>query len=91
MGAAHGVSHLLKLGLPVIGVSGRLTGSPLAAREAAAVCSVPIFGTAELRDPVTSSMLAGLAVPSTPREEPTEASQQSDRVIDLLQNRIHEG
>lgn len=42
-GAAAGLEWLSDLGLPVIGVSGLLTASPLAIREAAELVDVPVF------------------------------------------------
>jgi len=43
-GAVAGVSWLAERELPVLGISGLVTASPLAAREAAAVCSLPVHG-----------------------------------------------
>jgi hypothetical protein len=60
MGAANGVARLRELGLPVVGVSGVLTASPLASREAELACELPVFGIEQLRDPVTAARLLGL-------------------------------
>jgi hypothetical protein len=51
MGAAQGVSHLRGMGLPVFAVSGRLTSSPLATREASAACELPVLTLDDLHDP----------------------------------------
>ena len=56
-GAAGGTRQLLELGLPVVGVSGVLTRSPLAHREAAGACEVPVFTKAELSDAVIAPQL----------------------------------
>lgn len=50
LGAASGVEALRKLGLRVLGVSGVLTASPLAIREARAATDVPVLDIAGLRD-----------------------------------------
>jgi hypothetical protein len=42
-GAVAGVSWLRERDLPVVGLSGLLTASPLAMREAAGVCGVPVY------------------------------------------------
>jgi hypothetical protein len=60
MGAVAGVEHLRRLGLPVIGVSGRLTTSPLAVRETAAACGLPVFGSDVLLDPEVAPTIVGL-------------------------------
>jgi hypothetical protein len=51
MGAAQGVSHLRAMGLPVFAVSGRLTISPLATREAMVACGLPVLTLDQLHDP----------------------------------------
>ncbi|WP_207063298.1 hypothetical protein [Motiliproteus sp. SC1-56] len=43
LGATSGVDHLQQLGLPVLGVSGTLTASPLAMREAAQRLEPPVL------------------------------------------------
>jgi hypothetical protein len=48
MGAAWGVDWLRKLRLPVLGVSGLLTSSPLASREAETVVGLPVYTMQEL-------------------------------------------
>ena len=60
MGAAAGVAHLRGLGLNVAAVSGRITRSPLATREAEAVLGVPVLGLAELCDAAAASATIGL-------------------------------
>jgi hypothetical protein len=51
MGAAQGVSHLRAMGLPVFAVSGRLTISPLATREALVATGLPVLTLDDLHDP----------------------------------------
>jgi hypothetical protein len=63
MGAAAGVEHLRRLGLPVLGVSGKLTMSPLAMREAAAACGVPVFTSDVLLDPEVAPTVVGIRPP----------------------------
>ncbi|MDX1606737.1 MAG: hypothetical protein R3202_11130, partial [Candidatus Competibacterales bacterium] len=48
LGALAGVRHLKELDLPVIAVSGLLTASPLAIREAAAALGMPVIGAEEM-------------------------------------------
>jgi hypothetical protein len=51
MGAAYGVSHLREHGFEVAAVSGMLSRSPLAAREAAEATGLPVLGIPELQTP----------------------------------------
>jgi hypothetical protein len=60
MGAGMGVQHLRTAGIDVAAVSGRLTRSPLAAREAATAIGLPVLGVHELMDPEVSLDLLGL-------------------------------
>lgn len=58
LGAAAGRSELQRLGLPVRAVSGLLTSSPLATREARSALDVPVVDTFELGEAhVTRSVL----------------------------------
>ena len=58
MGAAAGVESLRKLNnIPVLGVSGQLTRSPLAMREARAVVHQPIYDMSMLNDSETALKL----------------------------------
>ncbi len=57
LGAVVGVQQLQACGLPVVGVSGLISRSPLASREAVAHLTVPVMGCAELRDPFKARML----------------------------------
>ncbi len=57
MGALAGSRHLLELGLPLLCVSGLLTRSPLAHREAAEFCDVPVIATPQLSNPDIATML----------------------------------
>jgi hypothetical protein len=50
MGAVAGVEYLRSRGLPVAAVSGRITRSPLATREAQAVLGLPVLDLAQLSD-----------------------------------------
>lgn len=60
MGAAAGVQWLRERGRRVLAVTGALTRSPLAMREAAAACRLPVLGLAELEDPAqAASLVAG--------------------------------
>jgi hypothetical protein len=59
IGAVTGVSHLRLMGLPVICVSGRLTSSPLAVREAAGAVDLPVLAAADLRTTASAAALLG--------------------------------
>jgi hypothetical protein len=59
MGAKCGTEWLGRYGLPVLGVSGTLTASPLARREAEVVTGLPVFGLEELSNPDIGALLAG--------------------------------
>ena len=64
MGAAMGVEHLQQRGYNVLAVSGRITRSPLAVREAQRSTGLPVLGIAELGDPVAAAQLLGLTLPA---------------------------
>jgi hypothetical protein len=49
LGAQAGVHHLERLDLPVIGVTGVVSSSPLATREAAEATGLPVYDTEALR------------------------------------------
>ncbi len=51
LGAVVGVQQLQAYGLPVVGVSGLISRSPLACREAAENLTVPVVGCADLHEP----------------------------------------
>jgi len=63
MGAAMGVGHLLARGLNVVAVSGRITRSPLAMREAQQATGLPVLGIPELSDLGTACALLKLDGP----------------------------
>lgn len=63
MGAVGGLNRLRQIGLPVLGVSGRFTRSPLAVREAEECCDVPVLDLDQLADPVFACNLLGLEPP----------------------------
>ncbi|WP_142057045.1 DUF1611 domain-containing protein [Pseudarthrobacter sp. B4EP4b] len=60
MGAVAGVSHLKNLGHSVLAVTGLLTRSPLAIREAAAATGLPVLTREELTDAVRAASLLGI-------------------------------
>ena len=60
MGAVAGVTHLRGLGHEVLAVTGLLTRSPLAIREAEAVTGLPVLTREELDDPAVSASLLGI-------------------------------
>ena len=60
MGAVAGVTHLQKLGHNVLAVTGLLTRSPLAIREAEAVTGLPVLTREELTDPLRAASLLGI-------------------------------
>jgi hypothetical protein len=51
LSAVSGVAELRRLGIRVAAVTGRLTSSPLAVREARAALDLPVIGTADLTEP----------------------------------------
>lgn len=57
--AAAGVDWLARHDLPVAGVSGLVTASPLALREAEAATGLPVLTAHELREPARIGALAG--------------------------------
>lgn len=66
LGAKAGVDWLLERDIPVLGVSGLLTASPLAAREADQVLDVPVFDLEALGAPDIAAALGakGVAQPA---------------------------
>lgn len=56
-GALLGVAQMRECGQRVVGVTGRLTSSPLAVREAQAGLDVPVYGTLDLTEPVVATSL----------------------------------
>ena len=54
LGAVAGLQVLDGAGLTTAAVSGVVTSSPLAAREAGATLPVPVIGTFDLREPATA-------------------------------------
>jgi hypothetical protein len=60
MGAVAGVAHLRSKGLNVAAVSGRITRSPLATREAEDVLELPVLDLAQLSDATTIATLLDL-------------------------------
>lgn len=54
LGASAGVEILRHEGFRVVGVSGALTAAPLQRREVVSATGLPVFGRAELADPVTA-------------------------------------
>lgn len=66
LGASAGVNWLRQRGLAPVAVSGLLSSSPLAAREAEAATGTPVWGSARLSDPrlarsLYADLLAGRA------------------------------
>jgi hypothetical protein len=70
MGAAAGVSHLRGLDLDVAAVSGRITRSPLATREAVDATHLPVLTISELADPTTMAPLLHVDTASIRRTDP---------------------
>jgi hypothetical protein len=57
MGALAGTRWLQERGLPVLAVSGRMTASPLAAREAQSAVNLPVLDLEALSRPEIAEML----------------------------------
>lgn len=64
-GALYGVQRLRAGGHPVLAVSGRLTMSPLAVREAQAGLDVPVYGPKDLQSPALAGELLRRAAAET--------------------------
>jgi hypothetical protein len=72
MGAAAGIAELRSAGVPILGVSGKLTASDLSIREARQFLDVPVYTKAQLGDPALAPQLVGMAQPAAPTASPTE-------------------
>ena len=59
MGAAAGAGQLAELGHTVLGISGSLTRSPLAVREAAVTACAPVYTIDDLIDPESAASFVG--------------------------------
>ncbi|MDQ3576700.1 MAG: DUF1611 domain-containing protein [Actinomycetota bacterium] len=69
-GALYGVQRLRAAGHPVLAVSGLLTTSPLAVREAQAGLDVPVYGSEDLQSPaLAGEMLRRVAAESVIEHE----------------------
>ena len=66
MGAAAGVQWLAGRGLPVPALCGRVSASPLGAREAAAATGLPVLGLEELAEASVVARLRSAAPLATP-------------------------
>jgi hypothetical protein len=97
LGAAMGTRILQEIGIPLIGVSGKLTASSLLIREFAAVSPIPIYTRDELSDPTRVRQILGIPqsgpVPTTnmavfPDEDAAPVLCKADNVEYLaLRNR----
>lgn len=67
LSATAAVQYLRDLGLPLLAISGMVSASPLAGREAAAMTGLPVIDVAGLRDPER------LATLTTPQPAPVAA------------------
>ena len=65
MGATFGLDRLAAQGLPVRGLSGKLTASELLIREAERAIKVPIYRKDELSDPGKVGAILGIAPPAS--------------------------
>jgi hypothetical protein len=88
MGAAAGVSHLRSVGLEVAAVSGRLTRSPLAAREAELATGLPVLTAEQLTDADLMCRILGidaavLGPAAQPSDSPWDGDQAGHPVVDL--------
>jgi hypothetical protein len=61
MGAAHGVDWLRRRDLPIIGLSGIITASPLQSREALGVTGLRAYSREELARPQTAMQILSAA------------------------------
>lgn len=74
LGALAGVRHLTEHDLPVVAVSGLLTASPLAVREASAALGMPVIGADEMNNGTWLPEIAPALVRwcTEPRPEPDD-------------------
>lgn len=79
MGAAAGIAELRSAGIPILGVSGKLTASELSIREARQFLDVPVYAKAQLGDPALAPQLVGMAQASPPR-----ASSNDEQALERL-------
>lgn len=84
MGAVQGVSHLRQMGLPVFAVSGRLTGSPLATREAKLACELPILTLDELHAPEQALRILAGARSGDVKRRRTPAGREAPALTPLF-------
>jgi hypothetical protein len=92
MSATTGVALLHNIGLPVIGVSGVVSASPLAVREAEGAAGVPVLTKEELADPEFAEIFAGMGawlryLKEGGKEKP--GAFKSFRVESLLDRHAH--
>ncbi len=89
MGAVAGIRHLQNLGHEVLAVTGLLTRSPLAVREASAVTGLPVLTREELDDPIVSASMLGITdvlesaggKPAESVGQPHQGTETSDILI----------
>lgn len=74
LGAARGLDELYELGAPVVGLSGRFTGSALLIGEAERACKAPIFTKEQLSDPEAARRLVLSVTPPAPPRPPSSPS-----------------
>ncbi len=79
MGALGGYARLRGLGLPVVGIAGRVSRSPLSVRETVKACEIPVFSLDDLGDPQIVLPLFGL-------KAATETVAEPDVVIPALRD-----
>ncbi len=77
MGAVAGVSYLRSIGHNVVAVSGKLTASPLAIREASVATGLPVLSIADLMAPQELVLLPGLGA-LLPSLEPKPGEAPAD-------------
>jgi hypothetical protein len=80
LSARAGAERLIGAGLPVIGVSGLVTRSPLASSEAARDLPVPVLMRSDLQDPVKASgrLAAARAMRGATQVEPAVGAAVTD-------------
>ncbi|MEO5704930.1 MAG: DUF1611 domain-containing protein [Candidatus Limnocylindrales bacterium] len=89
MGAAQGVSHLRSMGLPVFAVSGRLTSSPLATREAKVACELPVLTLDELHTPEHALRILAGARSGDVKRRRTPAGREAHPLTPLFPVEAH--
>lgn len=85
MGATFGLDRLQAMGLPVVGLSGKLTASELLIREAERANAIPVYRKDELSDPARVQAILSIAPSARQVAEIASQSELQTSAIPLTQ------